>query len=140
MTHAPLPGAGSQKQIPVRNGHKARLNSVRYSSDGLRIVTASDDKTVRVWDAVTGQCLATLAGQGSNTKSAQFSPDGACIATPAGLWDAATGKCLAKLGGGTSALKPADWLAMRERLRAVGRASAGQDTPYLRMLRRYVTE
>ena len=37
-------------------------------------------------------------------------------------------------------LKPADWLALREHLRAVVRASAGQDTPYLRILRRYVSE
>ena len=34
-------------------------------------------------------------------------------------------------------LKPADWLALRERLRAVLRAVVGQDTPYLRVLRNY---
>jgi hypothetical protein len=37
-------------------------------------------------------------------------------------------------------LKPADWLALRERLRAIRRAAAGQDTPYLSILRRYVSE
>ena len=31
--------------------------------------------------------------------------------------------------GERETLKPADWLALRERLRAVRRAGAGQDTP-----------
>ena len=42
--------------------------------------------------------------------------------------------------GELEALEPADWLALRERLRGVLRASAGQDTPYLRILRKYVRE
>ena len=42
--------------------------------------------------------------------------------------------------GELETLKPDDWLALQERMRAVRRASAGQDTPYLRMLGRYVPE
>ena len=37
-------------------------------------------------------------------------------------------------------LKATDWLALRERLRGVLRASASADMPYLRVLRRYVRE
>jgi hypothetical protein len=37
-------------------------------------------------------------------------------------------------------IKTADWLALRERLRGVLRASATADTPYLRILRKYVRE
>ena len=36
--------------------------SAQFSPDGTRIVTASGDKTARVWDAATGKTLATLAG------------------------------------------------------------------------------
>ena len=42
--------------------------------------------------------------------------------------------------GQPETLKTDDWLALRERMRAVRRASAGQDTPYLRILRRFVPE
>ena len=42
--------------------------------------------------------------------------------------------------GELETLKPDDWLALRERMRAVRRAGAGQDTPYLRILRRFVPE
>ena len=40
--------------------------------------------------------------------------------------------------GELETLKTADWLALRERLRGVLRASASADTPYLRILRKYV--
>jgi hypothetical protein len=42
--------------------------------------------------------------------------------------------------GELETLKTDDWLALRERMRAVRRANAGQDTPYLSILRRYVPD
>ncbi len=42
--------------------------------------------------------------------------------------------------GELETLKPDDWFALRERMRAVRRAGAGQDTPCLRILRRFVPE
>jgi hypothetical protein len=37
-------------------------------------------------------------------------------------------------------IPPADWLAIRARLRQVVRETAAQDTPYLRILRHFVHE
>jgi hypothetical protein len=42
--------------------------------------------------------------------------------------------------GELETIKTADWLALRERLRAVRRANASADTTYLRILRKYVRE
>ena len=42
--------------------HSDAVNSVQFSPDGQNIVSASDDKTVRVWSAATGECVQTLAG------------------------------------------------------------------------------
>ena len=36
-------------------GHSAAVNSVAYSPDGKQIVSGSDDSTVKVWDAQTGE-------------------------------------------------------------------------------------
>ena len=43
-------------------GHEDSVRSVAYSPDGQRIVTASFDRTAKVWDAQTGQELFTLKG------------------------------------------------------------------------------
>ena len=42
--------------------------------------------------------------------------------------------------GELETLKPEDWLALLERMLEVRRAGAGQDTPYPRILRRFVPE
>ena len=32
------------------NAHSDRINSVAFSPDGTKIVSGSDDKTIKVWD------------------------------------------------------------------------------------------
>ena len=44
----------SGAQLAVLSGHGGIVASAAYSPDGTRIVTASNDKTARIWDARTG--------------------------------------------------------------------------------------
>jgi WD40 repeat protein len=46
-----------------------------------RTPTATEDKTARVWNAATGQVLATLQGHTEFVSDAMFSPDGQRIVT-----------------------------------------------------------
>ncbi len=68
----------------ILRGHSATVYSARFSKDGLRAVTASADKTARIWDVVTGKILAILSGHTGFVKFAAFSPnlvDGRIVTT-----------------------------------------------------------
>src|SRR5262249_33137262 len=74
----------------VLKGHENSVTSAAFSPDGKRIVTASADRTARLWDADGRPNGEPLRGFVS---SAAFSPDGKRIVTAsadrtARLWDA----------------------------------------------------
>jgi len=43
-----------------------RVNAVAIDRQGIRCVTASDDRTVRVWSIADGRCEQVLEGHGGN--------------------------------------------------------------------------
>jgi WD40 repeat protein len=91
------------------HGHTGAVNSAVFSPDGTRLVTASADKTARIWDAKTGQVIATLQGHAGHVNSASFSPDGTRVVTAsedetARLWDSKSGQLLATIQGHSAAV------------------------------------
>jgi WD40 repeat protein len=59
------------------SGHSDSVNCVAFSPDGKRIVSGSDDLTIRVWDAEKLEQIGDpLSGHSSCVKSVAFSPDG----------------------------------------------------------------
>ncbi len=73
------------------------MNSVAYSPDGQRIISGSDDYTIRIWDTVSGVAVREpLKGHTKRVWSVAYSPDGRYIISGSDdmsiqIWDAMTG-------------------------------------------------
>jgi WD40 repeat protein len=62
--------------------HSKQVDSVAFSQDGQRIASASQDCTICVWDAITGEIVVgPFIGHTDAVVSVAFSPDGRCIAS-----------------------------------------------------------
>jgi len=90
--------------LQTLEGHSDVVMSVALSADGSRIVSGSDDKTVRVWDAASGECVQTLEGHSGGVMSVAVSADGSRIVSGSDdktvrVWDAASGECVQTLEG-----------------------------------------
>ena len=62
--------------ITALKGHSEAVNSVTFSQDGTRLVSASYNKTFRVWDAIIGTHIATLNGHSHQSTSLAILSDG----------------------------------------------------------------
>jgi len=74
--------------------HLEAVVAASFSPDGQRVVTASSDRTARVWEALTGQALGPPLSHQDQILAACFSPDGQRVVTAsvdgtAQVWDVA---------------------------------------------------
>jgi WD40 repeat protein len=60
----------------VLSGHHRVVGDVAFSPDGDQVASASDDGTVRLWDAATGKLGRTLQGHAESVLSVAYSADG----------------------------------------------------------------
>jgi WD40 repeat protein len=85
-------------------GHANSLSSIAYSPDGRQIISGSQDRTIKLWDVVTGREIRTFSGHTNSVVSVAFSPDGRQIVSGSfdrtiKLWDVVTGREISTFSG-----------------------------------------
>ena len=66
-----------QPVTPADEAHEGWVHHAAFSPDGRRVVTASQDRMARVWDAASGQPVTPpMKAMENAVDHAAFSPDG----------------------------------------------------------------
>ncbi|XP_029948876.1 F-box/WD repeat-containing protein 7 isoform X2 [Salarias fasciatus] len=98
---------GDLKSPKVLKGHDDHVITCLQFC-GNRIVSGSDDNTLKVWSAITGKCLRTLVGHTGGVWSSQMR-DNIIISGSTDrtlkVWNAETGECIHTLYGHTSTVR-----------------------------------
>ena len=85
-------------------GQRETVYAVAVTPDGKRVVSGSEDRTLKVWDLESGQVLQTLSGHGDWVRAVAVTPDGQRAVSGSRddtlkVWDLASGKELQTLSG-----------------------------------------
>ena len=96
------------------HGHSDNVFAVAWSPGGTSIASGSRDKTVRIWNAHTGEDSRTYRGHASYLLSVAWSPDGKYIASGdtggiVQVWEANTGRSLVTYHGHTRFVRCIAW-------------------------------
>ena len=83
----------------------SEVRSLAFSADGVLIVSAHEDGTIKLWDAKKGELSRVIKGRFEDLRSVAFSRDGKLIATGydggdrgVDFWSVHTGKLVGSLG------------------------------------------
>jgi len=111
-----LRSAADGARLATIAAHAEAIAQVRFDASGTRLVSASFDRKVKLWDVERRALLREFTGHGFPVGGAAFGPDGAWIAScsyerppnavvgTVHVWDARNGQLLRTLEGGRKPL------------------------------------
>jgi platelet-activating factor acetylhydrolase IB subunit alpha len=92
------------QNIRTLSGHDHSVSAVRFIPSTGNLVSASRDKTLRIWDVITGYCVRTIRGHGDWVRDVSPSFDGRWLVSSgndqtARIWDVSSGEAKATFIG-----------------------------------------
>ena len=89
---------GDSTELKAAAG-QAAVRSVQFSPDNQKLLTASDDKAVKVWAVQRTKFISSLTEHTNWVRCARWSPDGRLIASCSDdrtvkVWDVSSGTCI----------------------------------------------
>lgn len=66
---------------PLKNERNGRPVALTFSPDGTQLACGSEDSTIKLWNALTGELIATFTGHPGFVNTLTFSPDGGTLAS-----------------------------------------------------------
>jgi len=95
-------------------GHKGSINDVAFSADNHYGVSCGEDKTIRLWDLETGNCISILIGHSKSVNTVVWSADQQSILSGSydndvRMWDVETARCLRIFKGHTDYISCLAW-------------------------------
>jgi len=104
-----------ERGVAIANmtGHTDGVMEVKWSPDGSRLVSASDDKTMRMWNTTDWSYMFTLRGLAGGVLAVDWSPDGTKLVSGSrdykmALWNASNGRQITKWSA-PNCVRSVDW-------------------------------
>ena len=96
----------------LSQGHSDLVNHACYSPDAKKILSVSDDKTIKEWSVASGQCLQNFQGHSGAVWSVCYSLDGKKILSASNdhtikEWSVDSGQCLRTFQGHSDSVNSA---------------------------------
>lgn len=92
------------KLVRTLRGHSSAIGRIAWSPDGRMLASPSEDRTIRLWDTETGDCLRILEGHNAGVLSANFGNTSDIVASAGHddaviLWNVKSGTPIHQLKG-----------------------------------------
>jgi sugar lactone lactonase YvrE len=100
----------SLSQVSVIEAHSSVIRGIAVTPDGKRAISASHDRTIKLWNLENGIELCALEGHSSFVHGVAVTPDGKCAISASSdqtlkVWDLESGRTLHTLKGHSQAVR-----------------------------------